>query len=189
MSGENQQVKPGSGSELTVLAAVPGENVDSMDKVQRIWEHPLFQENLHTIEELERDRIFCGHDRTHLFDVARIAYIENLEQQTQIPKSLIYAAALLHDIGRHLQYQKGIPHHEASAMIAEKLLPECGFSPEDTTRILEAIRSHRDKTMRTGSGLPGLIYRADKHSRCCFACPAEPECDWEDDKKNKKWSV
>lgn len=192
MSGENNEKNwnnLSSGLSFTDSDAAPEGNIDSMDRVQRIWEHPLFQESLHRIEELERPRIFCGHDRTHLFDVARIAYIENLEQQMQIPKYLIYAAALLHDIGRHLQYQEGIPHHEGSAMIAEKILPECGFSSEDTARILEAIRSHRDKTMRTGSGLPGLIYRADKRSRCCFACPAEPECDWEEEKKNMKWSV
>lgn len=162
---------------------------DVEDCIQRIWEHPLFQESLCTIERLERERIFCGHDRTHLFDVARIAYIENLESGAHVPKHLIYAAALLHDIGRHLQYTEGIPHHEASAQLAETILPECGFSPEDTQEILGAILSHRDRTMRTGSGLSGLIYRADKLSRCCFACPAEPECNWEPEKKNMKWSI
>lgn len=152
--------------------------------VQRIWEHPLYQESLLTIERLERDRIFCGHDRTHLLDVARIACIENLESGSRIPKYLIYAAALLHDIGRHLQYLDGIPHHEGSALLAEKILPECGFSSGDIEQILDAIRSHRNKDMRTASGLSGLIYRADKRSRCCFACPAEAECNWSKEKKN-----
>lgn len=162
---------------------------DFADCIQSIWEHPLFQESLHTIERLERDRIFCGHDRTHLFDVARIAYIENLESGAGVPKHLIYAAALLHDIGRHLQYTEGTPHHEASAQLAEVILAECGFSQKDTAEILNAIRSHRDKTMLTESGLAGLIYRADKRSRCCFACPAEPECNWAPEKKNMKWSI
>lgn len=162
---------------------------DPMDRLSRIWEHPLFQESLHTIETLEQDRIFCGHDRSHLFDVARIAYIENLEEQMNIPKHLIYSAALLHDIGRHLQYQQGIPHHEASAQIAEKILPDCGFSQEETQLILEAILSHRDKTSAQKHGLPGLIYRADKRSRSCFACLAERECNWAPEKKNMKWSV
>lgn len=154
------------------------------DYLQRIWEHPLFQESLLAVEELERERIFCGHGRGHLFDVARIAYIEDLETGAGVPKYLIYAAALLHDIGRHLQYTKGIPHHEASARIAAKILPSCGFDEKDTARILDAILSHRDRAKLTANGLAGMIYRADKRSRCCFACPAKAECDWSAEKKN-----
>lgn len=154
------------------------------DRLRRIWEHPLFQESLAAIEELERERIFCGHDWGHLLDVARLAYIENLETGTGVSKCLIYAAALLHDIGRHLQYREGIPHQEASAEIAAEILPSCGFDRRETEEILQAILSHRDKNYQEADGLPGLIYRADKNSRCCFACPAEPECDWSPEKKN-----
>lgn len=159
------------------------------DCLWRIWKHPLFQESLLETERLERNRVFCGHDRNHLLDVARIAYIENLETGANIPKYLIYAAALLHDIGRHLQYTKGVPHHEASARIASKILPECGFSQEDTRRILDAVLSHRDKAAGSADGLSGMIYRADKRSRCCFACPAEPECDWSREKKNMTLTI
>ena len=159
------------------------------ERIQKIWEHPLFQESLLATEQLERDRIFCGHDRNHLLDVARIAYIENLETRANIPKYLIYAAALLHDIGRHLQYTEGIPHHEASAHLAEEILPACGFAKSETEQILQAILSHRDRTSRESDGLAGLIYRADKRSRCCFACPAEPECDWSPEKKNMAITV
>lgn len=158
-------------------------------RLQRIWDHPLFQKSLLETERLEQNRIFCGHNRAHLLDVARIAYIENLETGANIPKYLIYAAALLHDIGRHLQYTKGVPHHEASARIASKILPECGFSQEDTRRILDAVLSHRDKAAGSADGLSGMIYRADKRSRCCFACPAEPECDWSREKKNMTLTI
>lgn len=164
-------------------------NRENMNNISQIWEHPLFQESLLATEQLERDRIFCGHDRNHLLDVARIAYIENLETGAGIPKYLIYAAALLHDIGRHLQYTEGIPHHEASAQLAAEILPECGFSQEDTRQILDAILSHRDKAVSASAGLSGMIYRADKQSRCCFACPAEPECDWSREKKNLTLTV
>ena len=74
------------------------------------------------IRVLEQDRIFCRHDTTHFLDVARIAYIENLENGLGLAKEEIYAAALLHDIGRHLQYTRGIPHEQASAMEAEGIL-------------------------------------------------------------------
>ena len=41
----------------------------------------------------------------HLLDVARLAWIFNLEANQEISKERIYAAALLHDIGRHIQYE------------------------------------------------------------------------------------
>ena len=188
-AGNNFHTGESSGKTSGGNIAAGAEDRVRGDILQRIWEHPLFQESLLATERLERDRIFCGHDRTHLLDVARIAYIENLETGADIPKYLIYAAALLHDVGRHLQYTKDIPHHKASAQIAAKILPECGFSEEDTRLILEAILSHRDRTKSVADGLSGLIYRADKRSRCCFACPAEPECDWSSEKKNLKITV
>lgn len=153
-------------------------------RVQLIWEHPLFQEGLRANERMEQNRIFCRHGFEHLLDVARIAWIEDLESGAGVPKEMVYAAALLHDIGRHLQYTDQMPHHEASARIAEKILPECGFTPEETVQILHAILRHRDSTAKEDRGLAGLIYRADKRSRCCFACPAEAECDWDREKKN-----
>ena len=159
------------------------------DCLWRIWKHPLFQESLLATERLERERIFCGHDRCHLLDVARIAWIENLETSAGVPKHLVYAAALLHDIGRHLQYTENIPHQEASAQIASEILPACGFDPRETAQILDAILSHRSKSKKDAGGLSGLIYRADKRSRCCFACPAEPECDWSPEKKNLTLTV
>ncbi|ERI70706.1 hypothetical protein HMPREF1548_02087, partial [Clostridium sp. KLE 1755] len=37
--------------------------------------------------------------------------------------------------------------------------------------------------------LRGVLYRADKKSRSCFACPAEGACSWPPSKKNLllKW--
>ena len=48
------------------------------------------------------------------------------------------------------------------------------------------IRSHRKKEAETD--LAGLFYRADKLSRNCFSCPAEGECDWPKEKKNREIS-
>lgn len=157
-----------------------------MERVNRIWHHPLYQECLKTIEELEAARVFCRHDRSHFLDVARLAYIENLEKGLGISREWIYACGLLHDIGRHLQYQEGIPHHEASARLAEPILRECGFEQNEIERILEAILAHRDSRTREADGLPGLIYRADKASRVCFACKSEAACNWDETKKNLK---
>lgn len=160
-----------------------------MERVNRIWRHPVYQASLLQIEELEKKRIFCRHDRNHFLDVARLAYIENLETGLGISKEWIYACGLLHDIGRHLQYLEGIPHHEGSAQIAEPILKDCGFLEEERREILEAILAHRDSGTKEFSGLAGIIYRADKASRVCFACPSEKECNWDMAKKNMEIKV
>lgn len=160
-----------------------------MERVNKIWRHPVYQECLHKIECLEQSRRFCHHDRNHFLDVARLAYIENLEKGYGISKEWIYACGLLHDIGRHLQYEKGIPHHEASAHIAEPILQECGFDTAEVKVILKAILDHRNGDTRERSDLSGLIYRADKASRMCFGCASEKECNWPVQKKNMKLTV
>ncbi len=155
-----------------------------MERVNQICTHPLWKDSLQKIQELEQDRIFCRHTIEHFLDVARIAYIENLERNLHFSKEIIYAAALLHDIGRHLQYTQGIPHEEGSFQIAEEILIECGFEKEEQEQILSAIRSHRRKETRFADDLKGILYRADKKSRNCAFCAAFQECNWDREKKN-----
>ena len=94
------------------------------------------------------------------------------------------AAALLHDIGRHLQYTQNIPHDRASAQLAEVILADCGFSQAERAEVENAILQHRGRQDRQREGLAGLLYGADKASRACLFCPAEPECNWSPEKKN-----
>ena len=110
--------------------------------------------------------------------------IFNLEANQEISKERIYAAALLHDIGRHIQYENGTPHQIAGLPIAEQILTDCGFYPEEMKEILYAIENHRNKEMLKRDDLAGILYRADKMSRCCFGCRAEKECNWSTEKKN-----
>ena len=153
-----------------------------MDRVNQIWKHPLYQTELHKLQLLEADREFCRHTPEHFLDVARLAYIRALEENYSVSKELIYCTALLHDIGRARQYEDGTPHDEVGAVIAEQILKELGFSPEEIQAIVSAIRGHRAETNQTILGQ--LIYRADKKSRNCFSCKAEPECYWSSAKKN-----
>ena len=157
-----------------------------MERVNAICRHKLWRDSVREIAQLERDRRFCRHDLVHFLDVARLAYIENLERGLGVDKELIYAAALLHDIGRHLQYTQNIPHDQASAQLAEVILADCGFSKAERTEVEDAILQHRGQQDRQREGLAGLLYRADKASRACLFCPAEPECNWSLDKKNMK---
>lgn len=155
-----------------------------MERVDQIWQHPVWRQELERLKELEKERIFCRHGIEHLLDVARIAYIENLEQQYGIEKELIYAAALLHDIGRGAQYARGIPHEIAGKDLAEEILKDTAFSTEEQREILEAILAHREDSGENGKSLKGLLYRADKQSRMCSVCKATEECNWSKKKKN-----
>ena len=154
----------------------------NMARVNAIWHHPLYQEELKKLLSLESDRVFCRHTPEHFMDVARLAYIYSLEQGIAISRELIYATALLHDIGRARQYTSGLSHEEAGARIAEQILTELDFSEEEIKRIAAAIRGHRSQADQ--SILGQLIYQADKKSRNCFLCPAEKECYWTFEKKN-----
>lgn len=155
-----------------------------MERVNRICKHPLWRDNLEKIQELEQDRIFCRHTIEHFLDVARIAYIEDLEKNLHLSKESIYAAALLHDIGRYLQYTQGIPHEEGSVQIAKEILKECGFEQEEQEEILSAIQGHRKQKIAFADDLAGVLYRADKKSRNCAFCTAFQECHWDRENKN-----
>lgn len=185
---------------------------NEMERVNRIWNHPFYQECLGKIKDCEQDRPFCRHTPEHFLDVARLTYLMALEKTMSAPrnmtspqtmgqsqtefsaqtnpssrntppnKELIYAAALLHDIGRFRQYEEGIPHDEASVEIAEQLIPACGFTEEESAVITAMIASHRKKD--NPDSLNALFYKADKLSRNCFACPAEKDCNWTAEKKN-----
>ncbi len=171
-----------------------------MERVNRIWNHPLYQQNFRLLLSLEADRKFCRHGLDHCLDVARLACLYEWEAGRRPDRELIYAAALLHDLGRAREYREGIPHDQASWELAARILPDCGYSEQEQKEILEAISGHRGAGAPSKEGEPGragipqgtamdpglgaLLYRADKESRCCFACPAEPECHWSEEKKN-----
>lgn len=155
-----------------------------MDRIDKILNHKLFLYHLKENEAAETDRRFCRHNMSHFLDVARIGALINAEEGLDIDREWIYAAALLHDLGRHLQYEKGVPHEEASALIAPEILRECGFDDKETHVIISAISTHRNRRTAEAEPMGLLLYRADKASRACFACEATAECDWSDEKKN-----
>lgn len=157
-----------------------------MERVDRILKHDLFIDGLHRNIEAESDRSFCRHNMQHFLDVARIGRILNAEEGAGIENELIYAAALLHDIGKYRQYTQGTPHESASAELAQEILRDCGFDQNETDVIMQAIRSHRDAVSAEAPGLTGILYRADKLSRACFCCPARKLCDWKAERKNMK---
>ena len=155
-----------------------------MDRVNQIWNHPLYQKELGKLQILEKHRKFCRHTPEHFLDVARLAYIEALEQAYPVSKEMIYCTALLHDIGRYEQIAHGTPHDIASAQMAQLILAETGFADTEIHQIQDAILHHRGNEATGATPLALYLYRADKQSRNCFCCPASLECNWPESKKN-----
>jgi HD superfamily phosphodiesterase len=155
-----------------------------MKRITAILQNKRYISALKTIKSHERKRIYCKHDEEHFYNVARIGYILILENNLDISKELFYAAALLHDIGRALEYTEGIPHNKASAGISEEILKQCFFNDQEIKTITEAILMHRENNLTMTLTFSDILYRADKLSRACYNCTAEKDCKWENNKKN-----
>jgi HD superfamily phosphodiesterase len=187
-----------------------------MKRINQLLHHPDFTGTINRLETLEHDRIYCRHGLSHLLDTARIATLLQYQDIQTSPASspehdkaaqsidleLIYAAALLHDIGRVLQYEQNLPHETAGLPLAEKILKDCDFTVSEQALILNAILFHRstDTSLAAGSSaaskedenikkdadrLRTLLHAADKLSRNCFACKASDSCYWPESKKNQ----
>lgn len=158
-----------------------------MKRIHDIQNHPIFREEYQKLQEAEKERIFCRHTMEHFLDVARLMYIYNLEDGAGIEKDIIYAAALLHDIGRYEQISRGTPHDIAGCRLAEVIMKDCDFTEEEISWVKRAISGHRisKNDEHTKPSLEDYLYRADKQSRNCFLCPAYEVCNWPEEKKNK----
>ena len=153
-----------------------------MENVNKILNHPKYKKLLVELNDLEKHREFCNHTLEHFLDVARISYITILEKGLNYSKEVVYTIALLHDIGRVLEYNNGIDHHKGSAIIAKDLLEETTFTKEEKELIIKAIKNHRKECE---DELSKIIYKSDKLSRNCFNCKAYSKCYWDKEKKNK----
>ena len=155
-----------------------------MERINHILHNNAYRAHLKRTDRKEKKRRFCRHDLQHALDVARIAYILVLEGQLGFQKDVVYAAALLHDIGKWVQLEKGTPHHESSAALAVEILQDAGYNEAEIQSITGAILLHRTKGLPEGS-FDAILYMADKRSRLCFDCKEFDRCDWSDEKKNR----
>ena len=161
-----------------------GDIVMADGKFTLILKHLKFTSYLQKNEDIEKDRIFCKHNMEHFLNVARIAYILNLESELGFDKDIIYAAALLHDITKWKQHLDETPHNESAIEPAGKILKDCSFHAIEINLIQEAIFYHRTEP-KEKSSFNSLIYHSDKLSRECFNCHVSDKCSWSKQKKNK----
>lgn len=158
-----------------------------MKRVQILLKDTLYNEYIknNVSEEAEK---YCRHDLHHHLDVARIAYILVLEQNDLnyfvkesalsgklAAKEVIYAASLLHDIGKWKEYQTGIDHAVLGARMARDILCRAYFTTDEAECICRAIYEHRNIS-KDMSFLGERLYRADNLSRVCSECEYKSDC-------------
>ncbi len=159
-------------------------NQREMKRVEAVLASASYKMYMEKIAELESERRFCRHDRSHCWETARTAAVLFLLGEVPCPElcgyseeqacELIYAAAFLHDIGRFREYEDAAKDHAVEgAMLARPLLEEAGFAEAETDLILSAIAHHRRKD---NAGFDLLLSRADKESRPCYDCYALADC-------------
>lgn len=160
-----------------------GKEVISVPRVNRIIGHPLFKEYSLRNAQAEEKRMFCKHGFDHGLAVARIAYIYLLEEKSLfvdknglLSKEVIYAAAILHDLGRWDEYAGGEDHALIGAELVQPILKESGFSPIEIETISQGIREHRLDPDQDISLLGRALAIADDWARDCRSCKSQAEC-------------
>ncbi len=160
-----------------------------MDRANKIIKNSDYQKYLDELQKIEKNRKFCRHNLSHFLDVARIALIINLKTNAQINAEHIYAAALLHDIGRAKADVYEPSHAAVSAKLSEKILRDCCFFESEINYILDAIINHGDENFNNVKNLSGILYMADKLSRPCYMCDMKEPCFWSLDNKNLELKI
>ncbi|MHB8172474.1 MAG: HD domain-containing protein [Thermincolia bacterium] len=159
-----------------------------MKRISRILTDEDFQEFMALNEAKETGRQFCNHDLKHVIDVARVAYTLFIEDclagkepaKNYFPslteaKEVVYAAGLLHDIGRWCEYDRGEDHALVGGVLAPPILVRAGFSPQEQNIISRAIEEHR-KAGDEASFMGKILFKADKMVRLCCYCQARQDC-------------
>jgi uncharacterized protein len=108
---------------------------------------------------LEADTI---HDFDHVLRVYELA--KTIGNKEGANWRILATAALLHDAcGAAPGSQERLEHHLASALLAEKVLSERGWDPEDIKAVMHCIRAHRYRGTETPLSIEAkVLFDADK---------------------------
>jgi len=159
-----------------------------LKRVELLMDDMLYRDYMKRNLDQEQESRFCKHDFRHHLDVARIAYILVLEHNDLnyfikecglsgklAAKEVIYAAGLMHDIGKWKEYQAGIDHASYGSRLAREVLPRAFFNPMEVEMVAQAIYEHRNIN-RDMSFLGERLHRADNLSRFCQECEYQDDC-------------
>jgi len=162
--------------------------VNNLKRVELLINDTLYKEYIQRNIEAEQEPKSCQHDFHHHLDVARIVYILVLENNDLnyfikdsgvsgklAAKEVIYAAGLLHDIGKWKEYKVGVDHAAFGARLAREIPPRAFFNSNEVDLICQAIYEHRNIS-RDMSFLGERLHRADNLSRVCQKCEQRSQC-------------
>ncbi len=149
-----------------------------MKRVERLIDDSLYVKNIKLNVDKETEPKSYRYDFRHHLDVARITYILILENNDLnyfvsesslssrlAAKEVIYAAGLLHDIGKWKEFTaEGVDHASYGARLAREILPRVFFNPHEVNIICRAIYEHSNIS-REMSFLGEKLHRADNLSR------------------------
>ncbi|MGE5390230.1 MAG: HD domain-containing protein [Deltaproteobacteria bacterium] len=158
-----------------------------MKRVDLILEDNVYRDYMQRNIEAEADA-YCHHDFRHHLDVARITYIlilenndlnyfikENGLSSKPAAKEVVYAAGLLHDIGKWKEFEAGTDHASCGSHLAREILPRAFFDPAEIEIICQGIYEHRNIS-KDMSFLGERLHRADNLSRLCLECESRDNC-------------
>ena len=93
-------------------------------------------------------RTVMGNGGSHGFDhVERVTSLcERIGRAEGADMAILVPAALLHDIARPLEKERGLPHEQEGARMAEEYLASIGYDSGAAGAIAAAIRTHRFTT-------------------------------------------
>jgi len=114
---------------------------------------------------LDHARTVMGNSGSHGFDhVGRVtALCERIGTAEGANMAILVSAALLHDIARPLEKERGIPHEQEGARVAEEYLASIGYPASAIPAITAAIRTHRFRSVEKPVSLEARILSdADK---------------------------
>ncbi len=164
-----------------------------MERINKILNNSKFKTILADLKKIEKDRVFCKHTMEHFISTARICYMLFLEDNVRknlveelksINKDIIYAAGILHDIGRLEQYKSGKDHALVGAEMSKDILIDAGYNTKEIKIITDAIKEHRNLPEKP-TYLGEKLYKADKLSRHCYNCSVKNQCHKKDSIKKQ----
>jgi uncharacterized protein len=82
-----------------------------------------------------------SHGLDHVLRVVHLCEVIGKEEGADM--KVLLPAAFFHDIARPIEEEKGIPHEEAGALMAERYLRSIRYDEERIPGITHAIRTHR----------------------------------------------
>jgi uncharacterized protein len=102
-----------------------------------------------------------SHGLDHVLRVEYLCRVIGKEEHADM--KVLIPAALFHDIARPVEKEKGIPHEEAGALMAERYLRSIRYDEERIPEITHAIRTHRYRSFKKPETLEARILSdADK---------------------------